>query len=162
MRPTLIVLLPLCLVGCLDVAPKAGKLADVNAEINGLKSEVGKLTGVEASLNNKIEAKDNQLTAKLLEYQSTLSQQIGSVKGQVNTGMFSGGAVYVTVVCVTLILCLFGLVAYLLYNRSRWKGAFHALKDTIHEEGSESYRGLKNNLEVKLKGKGFGDLIDRP
>ena len=154
-------LLCITLTGCLDLAPKADKLAEVNAKVTGLESKIGKITGIEASVDTKIDAKGNELTAKLLDLQSNVSQQIGSVKGQVNTGMFSGGAVYVTVVCVTLLLCMFALAAYLFYSYSRWRGAFRALKETVHEDSPNGTRDLRGDLEQKMKGKGFGSFLDK-
>jgi hypothetical protein len=151
MRQILPIMICIVMSGCLDLAPKADKLAEINA----------KLASVEVKLDNKIDLTGNEFTMKLLDYQSKTQQTIGSMSGQLNSGAFSGGAIYVTVVCVTLIVGLIILAGFLYYARHKWKGAFQALKESVHEDAeSVDLKQVKRGLEMKMQAKGFKGLID--
>jgi hypothetical protein len=133
--------------GCFNVAPK---LAEVKAEVKA---------DVEATMTAQVGAQGNDLSAKMFDLEtrleSKINQTIGKVSGgQVNTGMFAGGALYVTVVCVTLITALAFVIIYLLGQKKRWRLAYRTAREFVNapsELRSRLYdRGLSEVAEEDI------------
>jgi len=191
--------------GCLDLAPKADKLADVKAQVDtkveakmlemnnkveasgnrvdaklismtaDLDAKVN-MTGSDVTaklidMNNRMEANGNALTAKLvdmqLKFQESVTQTIGTINGPNNAGMFSGGAAYVTAVCITLILSLIGLAAYLFRQKQTYQKAYHAYSEAFEEQNKVTrvrstdnpFMTANEKLEAKLVALGLRNFI---
>lgn len=147
----LIILMVICLCswGCLDFSPKT-PVVDANLEAR-LEAKMENRLSLEAKLNNQIGAQGNVLDTKISALETKLTtqiqQSIGKVTGgQVNTGSFSGGALYVTVVCIFIIICITG---YMFWVSRQWKAAYQIAKDVIQD---------KSVLHAKMDERGLSKL----
>jgi hypothetical protein len=110
--------------GCIKIAPKMEKLAEVEARVT---AQVG--------------AQGNDFAAKLFEtetrIESKIEQKIGQVTGgNINNGMFSGGALYVTIVCVTLIVSLVLALFIVIRQKNAWRSAYGVARGLVNEKAA--------------------------
>ena len=153
-------ILQLCIItllcsGCLDLVPK-DKLVDVEAR---LEAKMDNRLNLETKLNNQIGAQGNVLETKLSALETKLTSQIqqtiGQVTGgQVNTGPFSGGALYVTIVCALIVICITSLAGYLFWASRRWKTAFQTAKEVMTHDDP----GVKALFHTKMDDRGLSEL----
>lgn len=180
MRTILAILLCVSLAGCMEakVDTDANAEANINtqAEIQTevetflkahleslVKAQVDtKLQGIGVDVRNKIA---DEIEA---EIRTDLQTQIDtwlSANTQ-NTGMFSGGAIYVVIVAIVFLVFLFGTFIYLLQYALRWKKVWHLISQTIEhhadkEEHSEHVNEIKSHFSTALELAGLKNIVDR-
>jgi hypothetical protein len=113
---------------------------------------------LEAKLNNQMGVQGNALDTKISALETKLTtqiqQSIGKVSGgEVNTGPFSGGALYVTIVCSLIILCITVLALYFFWSSKKWKTAFQTARDVVIQDP-----GAKSLFHAKMDDRGLSRL----
>lgn len=164
--------------GCLD--PKVDAKADVKTDVESLvKAEVSAArvelenqidtkinSHFEASLNNKI---DNKMDTKINLLGSDIKQKVADelraeIQTQIethtqNTGMFSGGAIYVSAVAIVIILCIFGTFIWLIKSVMKWKKIWHILSTCIEE--NQSSKEIKQDFNNRVHAAGLKGHVDK-
>jgi hypothetical protein len=156
-------LIAFLLSGCanVDVAPKADTLAKLEANVQ---------TQVDSFVKAAVTVKGAEIDAKLITAEARLSsnlqqdinQKIGTMKGDQNVGPFSGGAVYVTVVCVVFIVGLTVVVIFLLNSLSKWKQVVRNVGGILEDKAlqdPEGVKSLRHSVNNHLKAVGLDKLV---
>lgn len=191
MRFILLALFCLCLSGCLnanldtkiDTKIKTEVDAKFDTEISGIKAEFKAeikaeikteikaeikmevtaeiKTDLNLSLSNKMDTKLNLLSGDITqklqaEFQTQIDTRIQ------NTGMFSGGGVYVTVVAIVLIVAVFGTFLWLLKKIMQWKQIWHILSALIESNADDGMlaENVKRDFSTLISAAGLSHVID--
>lgn len=131
MRVVALLLSLVMLGGCVDVAKqlKEAKMevktelkAEINAEMNNtMENKIQSVVGGKIEEVKKSTRVD--VDTRLEQAEQTFNQKIGVLKGSQNTGIMSGGAIYVLVLSVVVVLALVsGIVAVVAIIRNSRKG----------------------------------------
>lgn len=184
MRTIPVILLCLCLTGCID--PKINTDAKAEANINTkaeiqtqvntflkahleslVKAQVDtKVQGVGVDVKNKLA---DQLTADITaQLRTELDTKINALiaKTTQNTGMFAGGAIYVVVVAITFLVLLFGTFIWIVRRAMKWKKVWHLVSQSIEEhtddeEHGEHVRKIKSHFATALRMAGLKEVVDQ-
>ena len=144
MKKALLLAVLLLVTGCISVAPKMTKLADVEA----------KLTAQIGAQGNSVDAKLALIETKI---ETTINQRIGKITGgQVNTGMFAGGAFYVLVLSVLTAVLFSFIIIFLLRRGNNWKAAYRTSRELLTTKPD-----LAAGLADKLHTRGLHDIADK-
>jgi hypothetical protein len=83
-----------------------------------------------------------------------------------NTGMFSGGAIYILAAFVSFLILFFGTVIYLTKQAAKWKKIWRLVSNSIEhhantDEHFEFARNLKSHISTSLEISGLKDIVDQ-
>ena len=163
-------------VGCVNtkIDPKVDTNVDTNVDIQTqvesflnanldslIKAQVDtKVQGVGVEVKNKLA---DQLTADIKHDLKTEIQAMFANTTQ-NTGMFSGGAIYLVIVAIVFLLLLFGTIIWITKYALQWKKIWYLLSQCIEEESKEhknSIQDLKKHFSTQLQEKGLKNIVDK-
>jgi hypothetical protein len=150
-----------------DVDAKAEIKTEVEAYMNThleslIKAEVNtKVQGVGVDLQGKIaDTLKNEIKNEL---QTDIDALISS--STQNTGMFSGGAIYILIAFVVFVAFLFGTIIYFVKQAATWKNVWSQVSTVIerhgnHELHKETIKNLKSQISTSLEVSGLKDHVD--
>jgi hypothetical protein len=169
-----------------------GLKADIKSEITGIKASLQSeiTTDIKATLTNEITADvkttltneiktdikshfNNEMKAKMNVLGGDIQGKIDKLNAKFdtqiethtqNTGMFSGGGIYVMGVAIALIAAVFGTIIWLLKKLMHWKRIWHVVSEVIEnheEEDKENAAKIKNKIAALSRAAGVHDIIDR-
>ena len=173
------ILLCLCLVGCLDakIDPKVNTDIDskIQAQVESLlkaKLEV-ELAAVKAEVKTDIEAKfSNDMDTKLNLMGGDIQGKIDKLNAKFdtqiethtqNTGMFSGGGIYVMGVAIALIAAVFGTFMWLVKKAAQWKKVWFVLSEVIenHANNGGQAESVKRDFAAAIKAAGLHGIVNK-
>lgn len=167
----------LCL-GCADAKVDAKADTDINTNI---KTEVESF--LKANLESLVKAEIDTKVQGVGDIKANLADEItADIKAQItqeldtkiqaavanttqNTGMFSGGAIYVVIVVIVFFALLFGTFIWLVKSLMKWKNVWHLLSQSIEEhsdnkEHSEHVKKIKQHFSKSLEAAGLKNIVD--
>ena len=167
----------LCL-GCADAKVDAKADTDINTNI---KTEIESF--LKANLESLVKAQIDAKIQGVGDIKASLADEItADIKTQItqeldtkiqaavanttqNTGMFSGGAIYVVTLAVVFLVFLFGTFIWLIKALMKWKNIWHLVSQSIEEhsndkEHSEHVKKIKQHFSKSLDAAGLKNIVD--
>jgi hypothetical protein len=162
--------------GCLDPNVDTDAEANINTEIQAsvdsfLNAHLESL--IKAEVDTKVQGVGFDIKNKLADEISTqvkqdLQTQIHSMftASTQNSGMFSGGAIYVVIVAVAFLILLFGTIIWLATMVMRWKRIWHLVSGSIEhhsnqDQHAEAIGKLKSRISTNLDIVGLKYIVDK-
>jgi len=173
-----LILCPFLCLGCADADIDAKADTDVNTNI---KTEVDSF--LKANLESLVKAQIDAKVQGIGDIKANLADEIkADIKAQItqeletkiqaavanttqNTGMFSGGAIYVVILAIVFLVLLFGSFIWLIKSLMKWKNIWHLLSESIekysHVKEHECHvKKIKSHFAAALKSAGLKNVVD--
>lgn len=166
------VLLSGCFKSDIDAKSNIDAKAEIQAQVDSfLKANLDSL--IKAQVDTKVQGVGVDIKNKLAdELNAQISQELQTKVDAIlasttqNSGMFSGGAIYIGIVFIAFFAMLFGTIIILAKKAAKWKKIWTLVSHSIEHQASKEKHvafisDLKSHIATSLEVSGLKNHVDK-